>query len=276
MNKSKYPVDIQKVEITFDDGVKSTGNVYRSLSDTIETPNGRRYTHPRPTIIFFHGFWAKKEVNETYLIALAHMGYLTVAFDQRGHGEAGGKKSEWFKLFDDVQCILDFVSSFEDVKIGSLCCIGKSMGGTSILTKCYEDHRVAMVIGISALHSVELLLKAKFRLLSAGWFVKRIISKVTDERAIKTAAHYFLKNDPEFNKNRVYLIHGREDEIFPPSITFELNKKQAGIPDKHAILLDNCGHSLKGQELLIFGIILNWIFENKAMKFNRLNALDLR
>jgi pimeloyl-ACP methyl ester carboxylesterase len=274
--RSKHVVDIQKVEITFDDGVKSTGNFYRSISGTIETSNGRRYPHPRPTIIFFHGFWAKKEVNEPYLIGLAHMGYLTVAFDQRGHGEAGGKKAEWFKLFKDVKCVLDSVYSFEDVKKGSSCCIGKSMGGTSVLTKCYEDQRVTMVIGISALHSVELLLKAKFRFLSAGWFVKRIISKVTDERAIKTAAHYFLKNDPEFNKNRVYLIHGREDEIFPPSITFELNKKQAGIPDKHAILLDNCGHSLKGQELLIFGIILNWIFENKAMKFNDFSASDLR
>ena len=269
MNKSKYLVDIQKVEITFDDGVKSPGNVYRSLSETIDTPNGRQYPHPRPTIIFFHGFWAKKEVNEINLIALAHMGYLTVAFDQRGHGKAGGKKSEWFKLFDDVQCVLDYVCSFEDVKKGSLCCIGKSMGGTSVLTKCYEDTRVAMVIGISALHSVELLLKANFRFLSAGWFVKRIVSKVTDKRAIKTAAHYFLKNDPEFNKNRVFLIHGRDDTIFPPSISFELNKKQAAIPEEHAILLDNCGHSLEGQELLVFGIILRWIFENEAMKLKK-------
>ena len=268
--QSKSIVDIQKVEITFDDGVKSTGNFYRSISETKVTPNGRRYPHPRPTIIFFHGFWAKKEVNEINLVALAHMGYLAVAFDQRGHGEAGGKKAEWFKLFEDVDCVLDSVCSFEDVKKGSLCCIGKSMGGTSVLTKCYEDTRVAMVVGISALHSIELLLKAKFRFLSAGWFVRRILSKVEDERAIKISAHYFLKNDPEFNRNRVFLIHGKDDNIFPSSLSFELNKKQAAIPEKHAILLENCGHSLEGQELLVFGIILSWIFENEAIKFKKI------
>jgi len=266
-NISKSTVDIQKAEITFDDGVKSYANFYRSNSDLISTQNGRRYPEPRPTIIFFHGFWAKKEENEIYLITLAHMGYLTVAFDQRGHGEAGGKKSEWFKLYNDVDSVLNFFCSFEDVRKGALCCIGKSMGGTSVLTRCYLDNRVAMVIGISVLHSIELLLDAKFRFLSAGWFVKRIISKVKDDRALKTTAHYFLKKDAEYNKNRVYLIHAKNDNIFPPSITFELNKKQAEIPENHAILLDDCGHSLNDQEFTIFGIILKWILENETMKF---------
>ncbi|MFX1411083.1 MAG: alpha/beta hydrolase [Promethearchaeota archaeon] len=266
-NISKTTVDIQKVGITFDDGVKSSANFYRSISDTILTQNGRRYPEPRPTIIFFHGFWSNKEDNEIYLVALAHMGYLTVAFDQRGHGEAGGKKSDWFKLYDDVDCVLDFICSFEDVRKGSICGIGKSMGGTAVLTKCYVDKRVAMVIGISALHSVELLLKAKFRILSVGWFVKRIMSKVEDEKALRTTAHYFLIKDAEYNENRVYLIHGKDDNIFPSSITFELNKKQAKIPENHAILLNNCRHNLEGQEFIIFGIIAKWILENKAMNF---------
>jgi len=141
------------------------------------------------------------------------------------------------------------------------------MGGTSVLTKCYQDERVAMVIGMSALHDVDVLLKSKFRFLSAGWFVKREISKVDDKRALKTAAHYFLKPDPDFNKDRVFLIHAREDKIFPPSLTFKLNKEQAQIPEDHAILLNNCGHNLDGQESLVFGIFLNWILENKAMRF---------
>ncbi len=267
-NISKSTVDIQKVEIAFNDGVKSAGNFYRSLSDTISTSNGRRYPEPRPVIIFFHGFWKKKEINQINLITLAHMGFITAAFDQRGHGEAGGKKTDWYKLYNDVDKILDSVCSFEDVRKGSLCCIGKSMGGTSVLTKCYQDERVAMVIGISALYDVELLREAKFRFLSAGWFIRRIMSKVKDKRALKICAHYFLKNDPEFNKNRVFLIHGKNDKIFPPSLTFKLNKEQAGIPEDHAFLLRNSGHSFEGQESLIFGVILKWIIENKVMKLN--------
>ncbi|NVM45867.1 MAG: alpha/beta hydrolase [Candidatus Lokiarchaeota archaeon] len=268
-NISKTTVDFQKTRIIFDDGMKSSANFYRSISETILTDKGRRYPEPRPTIIFFHGFWAKKEENEKYLISLAHMGFVAVAFDQRGHGEAEGKKSDWFKLYNDVDSVLDFICTFDDVKKGALCCIGKSMGATSVLTKCYVDKRVAMVIGISALHSIEHLIKAKFPFLSSGWFVKRLISKVKDEKALKTTARYFLKNDPNFNENRVYLIHGREDKIFPFSITFEFNKKQAKIPEKHALLLDRTGHNLGDQELLVFGIIIKWILENEAMKFFR-------
>ncbi|MFX0180144.1 MAG: alpha/beta hydrolase [Candidatus Hodarchaeota archaeon] len=265
-NISKDTIDVQRVEVTFNDGIKSVGNFYRSLSDTILTSNGRRYPKPRPLVIFFHGFWKKKEINEIYLTFLAHMGYVTAAFDQRGHGEAGGKKNDWYNLYNDVDKILDSVCSFEDVREGSICCIGKSMGGTSVLTKCYQDKRVAMVIGISALHDVELLLKAKFRFLSAGWFVRHIISKVKDKRALKVCAHYFLKNEPEYNKNRVFLIHGKDDKIFPPSLTFELNREQAGIPENNTLLLNNSGHSFEGQELLVFGVILKWILENKVMK----------
>lgn len=267
-NISKSTVDIQKMEVVFDDGVKSTGTFYRSVTEAKLTSNGRRYDKPRPTVIFFHGFWTRKEVNETSLIALAHMGYVAVAFDQRGHGEAGGNKADWYKLYDDVDTLLNLICSVEDVRKGSLCCIGKSMGGTSVLTKCYQDKRVAMVIGISALHDVEILAKAKFPFLSSGWFVKRMMLRVKDEKTLRLCAHYFLKNDPEFNKNRVFLIHGELDNIFPPSLTFELNKTQAGIPDNHTILLRDCGHNMEDQESLIFGIILKWILENKDMELN--------
>ncbi|MFX1392704.1 MAG: alpha/beta hydrolase [Promethearchaeota archaeon] len=263
---SKNTVDIEKVEITFEDGVKSVGLFYRLISETISTPNGRRYSESRPTIIIFHGYWNKKESNERILLPFAQMGYVAFSFDQRGHGEAGGKKNEWYKRFNDIDTVLNLVCSYKDVRNGSLCCIGTSMGGTSVLTKCYQDDRVAMVVALSALHDIKILMESKFPFLSQGWFVKKMISKVKNERAMKITAHYFIKKDPNFNKNRVYLIHAKNDKIFPPSLTFNLNKKQAGIPEKQAILLDNCGHSLDGQESLIFGIITKWILQNESMK----------
>jgi pimeloyl-ACP methyl ester carboxylesterase len=271
---SKTGINIQKEVFNFSDGLKSKAIFYRSISETIQTETGRRYPEPRPTIIFFHGFQANKERNADLLIAFAHMGYLTVGFDQRGHGEAGGKRSEWYKLYSDVDSLLDFISTFNDVKKGALCCIGKSMGGTSVLTKCYSDNRVAMVIGISALHSIDAILNAKFRFLSSGWFVRRIMSKVKNEKALQITAHYFLKSDPEYNKNRVFLIHGKKDSVFPYTITYELNKNQAKIPEKQAILLDNAGHSMKNQEILVFSIMLNWIIDNESMNFSRKSVIQ--
>ncbi|MHA2288104.1 MAG: alpha/beta hydrolase, partial [Promethearchaeota archaeon] len=164
-SREVYDTDIiiQRNIFSFSDGLRSTATFYRSISETIQTENGRRYPVPRPTIIFFHGFKASKERSKDFLIGFAHMGYLTIGFDQRGHGEAEGKKSEWYKLYSDVESLLDFIFTFDDVKTGAICCIGKSMGGTSVLTKCYIDNRVAMVVGISALHSIDSILNGKFR-----------------------------------------------------------------------------------------------------------------
>lgn len=269
-NISTSTVNITEVYITLNDGVQTTGKLYRSQINTEETSNGHRYPEPRQAIIFFHGFYANKEINEKFLIPLAHMGYVAVAFDQRGHGSAGGKKADWYSLYNDVDAILDKVCSFKDVKEESLVCIGISMGGTSVLTKCYQDERVSMVIGISTLHDVDTYLQAKAPIFSRRWFIKRLMAKAKggdiNKKSLKFTAHHFLKRDPEFNKNRVYLIHGEDDKLFPPSLTFQLNKEQAQIPDNHAILLENCHHNIKGQESLVLSIILRWIHENKIKK----------
>ena len=266
-NISKRTVDITNIELTFEDGVKTTGKIYRSTTDTKETAKGSRYSNPQRAIIFFHGFYASKEINEKFLIPLAHMGYVTIAFDQRGHGTAGGKKSDWYNLYNDVDAILDRVSSLEDVKSNSLVCIGISMGGTSVLTRCYQDDRVSMVIGISTLHDVDKYLASNSSIFSRRWFIKRIMAKAkgdeTNQNSLKLTAHHFLKRDPEFNENRVYLIHGEDDKLFPPSLTFQLNKQQAQIPENHAILLDNCRHNITGQETLVLSIILRWIREHE-------------
>ncbi|TXT56349.1 MAG: hypothetical protein BAJALOKI1v1_1910003 [Promethearchaeota archaeon] len=266
-NISKKTIHRERLTITFKDKVQAPGIIYRSKQETIDTPHGPRYPNPRPTIIIFHGFWAKKEINEKFLIPWAHMGYITVAFDMRGHGTAGGQKSEWFKLYDDSIHILDYISNLDDVKRGSICCIGKSMGGTSVLTKCYQDERVGMVIAISALHDIGALLSEQTSIFSSRWFINRKMSKIRNEKALEIVPRNYIKKDAQYNKNRVYLIHGKKDNIFPPSLTFELNKKQARIPDKHAILLEDCGHSLEDQELLLVGIMTKWIVENKKMQF---------
>ena len=264
---SNSTVDLQKIEVTLDDGAKSPGLICRAKFETIEKSSVRQYPDPRPAIVFFHGLSSRKESYESYLIPLAHLGYVAVAFDQRGHGDAGGNPLDWHLLYNDIESVINFVCSLEDVKEGALCCVGKSMGANSVLTKCYEDQRVAMVVGISALHSIESMVNAKFRFFSAGWYVRRLMAGVDDESAIKLTPHYYLKNDPEYNKNRVYLIHGKQDSIFPPSLTFEKNKKQAAIPENQAVLLENCGHSFEGQELIILALLLRWIQNNSTMKF---------
>lgn len=141
------------------------------------------------------------------------------------------------------------------------------MGGTSVLTKCYQDERVGMVIAISALHDIGALLSEQTSIFSSRWFINRKMSKIRNEKALEIVPRNYIKKDAQYNKNRVYLIHGKKDNIFPPSLTFELNKKQARIPDKHAILLEDCGHSLEDQELLLVGIMTKWIVENKKMQF---------
>ncbi|MBD3230569.1 MAG: prolyl oligopeptidase family serine peptidase [Candidatus Lokiarchaeota archaeon] len=261
-------IDMEKAEIVFDDGVKTIGNFYRAASETIENSDGKKiYPNPRPMIIYFHGFQTHKEECEKYLIPLANMGYICFSFDQRGHGEAGGKKNEYFKNILDSIAVLDAVCSYEDVRKNSICCIGSSVGGVSVLTKCYADERVAMVVGISTLHRIRTILETKYRFLSIGWVLKRSFKTLIDEEEeLKLAPYYYLKQDREYNKNRVFLIHAKNELIFPPEITFELNKKHARIPDDQALLLDRGRHSFGDMEVIILSAIVKWLNKNKKMK----------
>ena len=260
-------VNIERVKIILDDGIISIGNFYRSSSQIISTPEGKRYPDKRPVIVFFHGFQSSKEESEKFLIPLAHLGFLCFNFDQRGHGEAGGKKSDFFQLMNDVNPVLNKVCSASDVKEGSICCIGSSMGSMPVLTKCYEDVRVVMVIGISALHSVESLISVKYRPLSIGWFFKRSFKKSIDkEKELKAAPYYYLKQDREYNTNRVFFIHARNDLILPVAITFELNKKHTRIPEDQALLLDRGSHGLEEQEIIILATFVKWLNKNKKMR----------
>jgi len=63
----------------------------------------------------------------------------------------------------------------------------------------------------------------------------------------------------------VFLIHGQKDIYFPPEITFELNMKQAGIPDSHTLLLDNAGHGLDNQEVLVLATLVKWMNTHEKM-----------
>ena len=153
-----------------------------------------------------------------------------------------------------------------DVREGAVCCIGTSLGGTTVLTKCYEDQRVAMVVGMSVFHSIAAFGEVKFNPFSVGKFFRWIMAKASRSgKSPEVAPYYYLKSDSEFNKKRVYLIHGQKDVYFPPELTFELNKKQSGIPEDHALLLDNAGHGLDDQELLVLATFLKWMGEHEVM-----------
>lgn len=262
-NMSLNTVTTARVIFEFEDGLKTVGKFYRSISQTISTSEGRRYPDPRPAVVFFHGFRSKKESSERLLIPLASYGYIGFSFDQRGHGEAGSSKGDRFQIFNDARAVIDRVCAANDVRGGGLCCIGISLGGTSVLTKCYEDKRVAMVVGMSTFHSIDAFGKVRFHPFSVGKFFRWIMTKTT-KKDKKTEPRDYLKSDPEYNKNRVFLIHGRKDVLFPPEMTFELNKQQAGIPEEHALLLENAGHGLDDQELLVLTTLIKWMSENEA------------
>lgn len=272
---SRNTVIIERIEFKFEDGVRTVGLFYRSASQTIRTPEGYRYPDPRPAVVFFHGFMNKKESSEKYLIPLAHMGYIGFAFDQRGHGEAGKGTNDRLQLFEDARVVVETVYHATDLRNGAVCCIGTSLGGTTVLTKCYKDERVAMVVGMSTFHSVAAFGDVKFNPFSVGKFFRWIMVKTSrTDKNPEVSPHFYLKTDPKFNKNRVFLIHGQKDVYFPPEITFELNKKQAGIPDSHTLLLDKAGHGLDNHELLVLATLIKWLNEHEKMTLSNIKTIN--
>ncbi|TFF98767.1 MAG: hypothetical protein EU547_00380, partial [Promethearchaeota archaeon] len=103
----KALTDVEKFEIILNDDIKLAAKVYRHALETIDTPEGRRYPEKRPIVIFFHGFYGKKEESEIYIIPLARLGYIGFTFDARGHGESGGSKNDYNEILKDSKKILD-------------------------------------------------------------------------------------------------------------------------------------------------------------------------
>ena len=75
-------IDVQEVAITYTDGTKIVGKLYR--------PIGVDDTNPAPGILGIHGYNNDKDVQRGTALELARAGFVVLTIDQIGHGDSEG------------------------------------------------------------------------------------------------------------------------------------------------------------------------------------------
>ena len=74
-------------------------------------------------------------------------------------------------------------------------------------------------------------------------------------------ASFFARIGQDVSRERVRLVHCKDDEL----VLFEDNAKHIardlGLPDSQVLFLERGGHALRGQETIITTRILAWLSE---------------
>lgn len=219
-------------------------------------------------ILFHHGFTGKKERNYLFTIPLALNGFTVLAMDARGHGES---KDNAFKMLDipsilsDVKKEIDYLENLPDVDKNKLIMMGHSMGCMATLTRGYEDKRIKKVIGLSGFYDLVDNFKNEHKILYRfmRWRGPKILKKSVEEWNQEVSSKFFFeKGHPIPDKERVYLVHCKEDRL----VTFDNSakiKEALNLPDENVLFLKEpkqkyfmSAHRLIGQSTIISDFLI--------------------
>jgi uncharacterized protein len=82
---------------------------------------------PWPAIVVLHGAGSRKENHADYARLATSLGWVALAYDQRGHGESAGEFSP--AAVNDAVAMSRFLETFDGVERRRVCIRGSSLGG---------------------------------------------------------------------------------------------------------------------------------------------------
>ena len=263
-------VDMKEVEIPSKiDGYNLKAVILRNkLSDRGEK---------QPGVLFHHGYLSRRQKMYKYAIPLALYGCTVLCIDARGNGESKNKvfsKDDVEGMISDVENEINFLENLENVDKNRLCMMGTSLGAQMTLTAGYQDQRLKKLVALSgAYNGYEMFKKhkpivTKFINSNLVKFMKKNNPQFDDEAHIawnkRISAQYFLEKKGQIpDKDRVYLVHGKEDNL----VLFEesLRTKEAlNLPNEIVLFLNKplkkytlSAHELTGQETIVTAYLIS-------------------
>ena len=188
-------------------------------------------------VIMAHGYVHSHHGVLKYAKLMYKLGYNVITFDQRYHGNSGGKNTtlgylEKYDLYDIISKVkLEFG---DDILIGTY---GESMGGATALFEQAIDDRVSFCISDCAFSDFPRLMKEKlhdYHLPSfihyiVGFFIRMIIKvKIKDISPVKAIKDSHLP---------ILFIHGKQDKFINYQHSVDLYESYSG--PKALYLADN-------------------------------------
>ncbi len=222
----------------------------------------------QPGILFHHGYQANIERMYKYAIPLAVYGYTVLLIDARGHGKSNNKGfsiNDFSGILSDVDNEISFLENLDGVDKEKLAMMGCSMGAQMSLTGGYQDQRIKKVVGLSGTFDILEMFKRHKTIVTKNIYknvTKRDLDDLESWNKKVSAKYFFEKKGPIPDEDRVYLVHGKEDNL----VIFEealLAKKALNLPDENVLFLDKpekkytlSAHGLTGQETIVTAFLI--------------------
>ncbi len=263
-------VDIENVEIPSAlDGKMLKGVVIRKKN------SDRSAKHIG--VLCHHGYTGFKEKFYRFAIPLAMNDCVVLCPDARGHGESTEKPfnmNDFKGIMTDVPKEIDFLEKLEGVDKNRLMMVGHSMGAIMSCSAGYRDARIKKIVEISGTYDMLEMLNRNKTIIAS--FIKKMVTgylkkdkefiesglTIEDWNKKISAKYVFEEKSPIPNKDRVYLVHCKNDDL----VLFdqaEKIKEALKLPDENVLFMEQppkkfimAAHNLTGQTPLISDFIV--------------------
>lgn len=205
---------------------------------------------PWPGMLILHGAGSRKENHADFARASAARGWASLAYDQRGHGEADDEMGAG--ALADVALMARFLAEREGVDASRLCVRGSSMGGLLAIHAGATSAQIGAVIAICPASEDHLRrgLRAKRRDFRAGEGARASLAAWLSEHDLREAVELV-------GKKPLFIAHARGDERIPYTWSEELYAR-ASEPRKLVIVAGGHHRSVQHDPELQ-GESLRWI-----------------
>ena len=205
---------------------------------------------PWPAMVIVHGAGSQKENHADFGRACAAAGWAALAYDQRGHGEAGDEMSP--HAIADLDRMARFLAGRDDVDAARICVRGSSMGGFVAIHGAATSTAIAAVIAICPAGEQHLL-----RGLRDDTLDVRAGTRARADLEAWLAEHDLREAVELVGAKPLLLIHAAGDERIPSEWSEELYARAA--EPRKLILLPGGHHRSAQHDAELQGLALRWV-----------------
>jgi dienelactone hydrolase len=151
-----------------------------TIAASVGIPPSSHPQPPMPAVVFVHEGESDRSEWASVTEACVARGWVTLAYDMRGHGESSGRwREEWYTepggIIADLKAALAYIGHRENVDSGRIAVVGSSVGGNlacvasalcDIQTTVALSHKTPAIFSLA--DSEELTFRSIFHLASQG------------------------------------------------------------------------------------------------------------
>jgi acetyl esterase/lipase len=277
---SRFPIETKSDQVTFERIDIPVGGGHSLPADIVKGPLTPKKN--APIILLAHGMGGQRTDYYTFGVPLSFMGFASLLWDSRGHGEnegVFGQKWDTYYILKDVSRVVDYIENRANAKgdldPNNIVAWGGSMGGGIVLNEAYLDRRVKFVIALCTWADFKMTATRKMRnfserIVKAGFELMGINLYPTDmqNRLVSPIYNSFNKKKGFFghpvywevdNDYRVTLAHCKNDQVVNFE-NFRINQDFLRMKRANYIVFEEGNHAFAGNETAIVGKMLLWFW----------------